>query len=81
MGMDFTAKYKTSEEAFMDSIKQGEAKAKKQGEKSKQLRELDVQLKQLIAKSTFSQNEGEKKRLGLEAQNIKRRMDMLRGMD
>ena len=79
--MDLTSKYKTSEEAFMDSIKQGEEKAKKQGEKSRQLRELDVTLKQLIAKSTFTQNEGEKKRLSLEAQNIKRRMDMLRGMD
>lgn len=78
--MDFQSKYKTSEEAFMDSIKQGEEKAKKQGEKSRQIRELDAQLKTLIAKSTFTQNESEKKRYTMEAQNLKRRIDMLRSM-
>ena len=78
--MDFQSKYKTSEEAFMDSIKQGEEKAKKQGDKSRQIRELDAELKKLIAKSTFTQNEAERKRYTLEAQNLKRRIDMLRDL-
>jgi len=49
--------FKTSQEVFNESIRQGEETAKKNAAKSSKIRELREQLNQAVTKSTFAQSD------------------------
>ena len=67
--------FKTSQEVFNESIRQGEETARKNAAKSSKIRELREQLNQAVTKSTFAQSDGERARYSEEAKRLKARIN------
>jgi nitrate reductase alpha subunit len=72
---------KSSQEVFNENMAKGEEIAKKQGEKSKRIRELREQLSQVVTKSTFAGSESEKQKYASQAQGLKRQIDALQALN
>ncbi len=72
--------YRTSEEAFMDSIRKGEEQAKAAGDKTRQIKLLRQEMQELVKKSTFTMSPAQADRFASEAKNIKKRIELLESL-